>query len=122
MSKYFSFCTKSKSNSTKKQTRSVHKKHASYSVCLRASLLVIIFLLLGAYVYLSNFSVSKGFEISAIEQEIGQLSRQNEVLTQDAANLKTLTNVEQRLENMDMVAVTDIQYIHVSGNGLGFAR
>jgi len=114
MSKYFSFCNN-------KQKRLNQGKKARRARCLDLNLTVRVFLLgavflsVFAYVLTVNNGSVKGFEISKLESQITDLNRQNQELSDKVEATKTLSNLEEKVKNLNMVSVSKIEYLNVSG-------
>ena len=120
MSKYFSFCNQRSSEypgqqKNKKKSKQTLIHRINFGLCLRFFLLLVIVCLANGYIFLTNFSTTKGFEIAEIEREMKILQEQNKNLVDNAQELKSLANVEERAGEMGMVSVGAVEYISVSG-------
>jgi hypothetical protein len=76
--------------------------------------LAVIFLIIGSvfgYVVLVNGSSVKGFEIVRWEQENEKLLSQNKELKEQVENLKSLTQMEERIKNLNLTSVAEIEYL-----------
>ncbi len=63
------------------------------------------------YLFSINDIAIKGDEIYEIEREIGRLSRENEQLVIEEAQLRSLENIESTVENSGMEEVSDPVYV-----------
>ncbi|MDD5289686.1 MAG: hypothetical protein PHT40_00620 [Patescibacteria group bacterium] len=114
MSKYFSFCND-------KQKRLNMGKKTRRAKCLNLNLTSRLFLLglvcfgVFAYVLTVNNGSVKGFEISRLESQLNELQLQNQKLTDQVQATKSLSTLEDKVKTLQMVAVSNIEYLDVSG-------
>jgi len=116
MSKYFSFCNKNK----KQQKQRNKKESLKKTFCLSLKYLVAI-LVLGLFsfrILMGNTGIVKGFEISELEREISSLQTEQKVLLQQTENLKQTTNIEDRLNELGLVVMGNVDYV---GGNYGIA-
>ena len=82
---------------------------------MRLFLLFLIFSLAIGYVLLTNFSTTKGFEISQLEKQLNLKKQQYKQLEDQAGELKSLELVEQKACEIDMVSVAEVEYLSITG-------
>ena len=114
MSKYFSFCNKSKNSATKtalKPLRCFNLKHFGGMFLS----IVLIGLIVG-YVLLANSSATKGFEIAELEGKIKILQEKNKNLTDQVNDTRSLSRAEEKATEMNLVAVDKVEYLKVYGS------
>jgi len=75
------------------------------------SLLAMIGLMCFSYVALINTRVTKGFEIKALEQRLAELQKGQKQLQQQAAELQSIQNIEQKLDLSGFIPTTNVTYL-----------
>ena len=118
MSKYLSFCKKQ--NATTRRTTK-KKVCINWNCYNRIFFLAIIICLVGGYVFLTNFGITKGFEIADLEDQVNVLQEQNRNLANEVQTMKSLGMVEERAQEMDLVSVGKVEYLSV-GSGVALAK
>jgi len=68
------------------------------------------------YLYSINQSAIKGFQIRQIEKEMYQMKDENEALKIKEAQLKSLYNIEQNSQDLNMVEVAQVKYLDDSNS------
>jgi cell division protein FtsL len=74
-------------------------------------LFVCVMLSVTLYLFTANNVAIKGDEIYNIEKEISALSRENEQLTIDEAQLRSLERIESTVQEKGMEEIVDPEYI-----------
>ncbi len=64
-----------------------------------------------SYLFFVNQTATGGFDIKGYENKITALEKANKQLELQAAQLKSLSVIEQATADMDMVAANDVEYI-----------
>jgi cell division protein FtsL len=122
MSKYFSLCRAGLKSAPKKQKS---RRHGSFSaksnLIFRVVLLMFLVVAVFGYVVSVNTSSVKGFEISQLEQKIVALDKGNKQLAEDLGSLKTFARVEDKIKELNMVSVGNIEYL-VQKNSVAMAK
>ncbi|MFH1610539.1 MAG: hypothetical protein ABIA91_01485 [Patescibacteria group bacterium] len=118
MSKYLSFC---KQNNAKTRRTSKKKVCINWNCYNRILFLVVCICLVGGYVFLTNFGITKGFEIAELEDQVNILQEQNRNLANEVQTMKSLGIVEERAKEMDLVSVNKVEYLSV-GSGFAIAK
>ena len=71
---------------------------------------------LGAfYLYEVNSIATQGFEIKDIEGQIKELDKQSQKLKIQEVELKSMNNIEQSIENLNLVSSQEVSYVEVAG-------
>lgn len=118
MSKYLSFC---KRNNTTTQRAKKKKIRLNWNCYNRILFLLITVCLVGGYVFLTNFGITKGFEIADLEEQVNVLQEQNRNLANEVQTMKSLGIVEERAQEMELVSVNKVEYLGV-GSGVALAK
>jgi len=69
-----------------------------------------------SYLYYTNQTATGGFEIKGLEQRIEELQQDDEKLELKAAELQSLSVIEEAVADMEMVAVSTIDYLPAVGS------
>lgn len=77
---------------------------------------VAVMLVGSSFVYLIQINeiAAKGFELKKIEQEIGLLSQENEKLSLEVIELQSMSNLQERIEKIEMIPVDRISYLDIT--------
>ncbi|MFA5871972.1 MAG: septum formation initiator family protein [Parcubacteria group bacterium] len=67
------------------------------------------------YIFEVNNQATKGYEIKNLEDNLEALKANNEKLKIQAAELKSMYNIEEKTKELNMTAPKDISYINVPG-------
>ena len=67
------------------------------------------------YVTIINDLSAKSFKIQELKEEISCLENENSNFESKVMSLNSFSNLKQKVEKLDMVAVNEINYIHSSG-------
>jgi hypothetical protein len=118
MSKYLSFCKKTSAQTKKTKNRKLCLNWSCYG---RILFLVVTICLVGGYVFLTNFGITKGFEIAELEEQVNGLHEQNRNLVNAVQDMKALGMVEERAQELNLVSVGKVEYLSV-GSGVAVAR
>ncbi|GEM_PF-1522787 len=92
------------------------KRLAQKSVALNVLLLVLIIFAAFSYLFYINRTATGSFEIKGLESRLSQLQEDNKKLELQAAEIQSLSNIEEGVKDMDMVAVSHIQYLPAVGS------
>lgn len=111
MSKYFSLCNKKGLFKNEKRMKRTRQGHSIFKG-LRLLMTFLIISSVFGYVVLVNGSSVKGFEIARWEKEKEELWSQNKELKEKVENFKSLTQVEERIKNLNLTSVTEIEYLN----------
>ncbi|MDD5039966.1 MAG: hypothetical protein PHY34_02340 [Patescibacteria group bacterium] len=88
----------------------------------RINLTVVLFFLIVfagfSYLYYINQTATGGFDIKGIENQITALEKQNVQLDLQAAELQSLSRLEEASASLDLVATTSIQYLPAQGSSV----
>ena len=105
MNNYFARKRKKKKKETLKS--SVRKGQKT------ASLLLVVAVLFGsvAYVWLINDASTQGFVLHSLETKVQELENENQSLELEARRLQALSQVEDRMQELLLVEVTDVEYL-----------
>lgn len=72
---------------------------------------VIIFVFSGIYLYFTNSSAGKGYEMRQVEKDISELKKESEQLRIKEAELKSLYHIEESSREFNMADANKISYI-----------
>ena len=86
------------------------------STSFRVMLVVFIAFFGFLYVWQTNSVSTKGYAITDIEGQIRELNRENRSLQVKIAKNRSMQSIEERLDDMNLVAVNDIDYLTDVGN------
>jgi len=70
------------------------------------------------YIWQTNTVSTKGYMITELEQNIRQLEYENRKIEVEIAEKSSLTSVEQRLDDVKLVAVDHVEYVDVLGGAV----
>lgn len=65
----------------------------------------------GIYLYYTNSSAAKGYQIRQVEKEISDLKKENEQLKIREAELKSLYNIEELSRELNMAKAVQVSFI-----------
>jgi hypothetical protein len=103
------FCLKC--SSVKKSSRPKKKKHSLCSAKNNFWVLGLIFTLLGVYLWQTNTLATAGYRIEDLRQQVKDLNQQNENLNIDYVNLQSMDNLENRINQLKMVTVSQAEFV-----------
>jgi len=98
----------------KEEAMSSEKKNNKIKLSFKIinPILFSIIIICGAYYLVSTNNLSiKGLELQKLKTKINQLSSENDDLELRIMALKSYNNLSQRVEELNMVAVGEIEYI-----------
>ena len=89
-----------------------------FSTSCRVTMIGMI-ILFGVLFVVKVSSVStKGFEISDLEKSVQELERDNQKLNVKIAEHRSMSSIQERLLNMNMVVASDVDYVTPIGNAV----
>lgn len=89
-----------------------------FSTSCRVTLIALI-VVCGLLFVVQISSVStKGFEISDLEKSVQELERDNQKLEVQISEYRSMQSIQARLQDMDMIASADIEYIMPVGTAV----
>ncbi|MCA9365159.1 MAG: hypothetical protein KC736_04660 [Candidatus Moranbacteria bacterium] len=92
--------------------RSRIEKSGVMHITLPAKMIVAIVIISGAgYLYAINDNAVSGTNIRDLEREIATLQRNNTHLKVEAAQLRSLKNVEEKTDELEMIETEEVDYI-----------
>jgi cell division protein FtsL len=97
------------------RSNSVWKRLTGKTIALQVLLLVVIVLAGFSYLFYINRTATGSFEIKSLESKVAQLQDQNKTLELQTAEMQSLGNVEEGIKDMQMVAVSHVQYLPAVG-------
>lgn len=68
------------------------------------------------YIFEINNMATKGYEIKALENQMGVLKKENEKLKIQEAELKSMYNIEEKTKDLNMVVPKDVSYLNLPGD------
>ena len=82
--------------------------------------MVIIILAGSVFLYLLqiNSLATKGFQIQELESKVAKYDEENKKLSLDAVRLRSMAELSEKVQNLDMVPITDFAYIVDTGTGV----
>jgi len=80
--------------------------------CILSSISILAFLVF--YIFQVNALVSETYLIQSYEKKLAELSRENEILTINSAQLNSLDNIENKILEFGFEKVEKIHYIKIS--------
>ena len=108
------FLNKNKTRLEKKLAVKQWMVGTSCRICL------IIFTVAFSLLYLlqTNAVSSKGFEMSELEKQINELERETQKLDVEISRHRSIQSIEERLQNLEMVAADNVEYAIPVGTAL----
>lgn len=80
-------------------------------------LLVVLICVLGVfYIFEVNNLATKGYEIRELEKKVQDLKDKNEKLKIREAELRSIYNIESKMEELNMTVPKDVSYFTLPGN------
>lgn len=124
MGNYFRLCVNAKNFSRIGKTPRISKQRklrassgklvlSQKALCV--SLMAVLVSIVLMYVVQINTSVTKGFEIRDLEKKIAELQKQQKQLQDEAADLQSIQNIEEKINVSNYIPTTNVSYIHESG-------
>lgn len=105
-----------------KKRRTQRIKTSSWQGSVKISLISLLFVILAGvlclsvfYLYQVNDMAAKGFEIKKIEQEIDDLKEKSKQFRIKEIELRSMYNIEEEAQNLDLVSCAEISYIEEKG-------
>ncbi len=92
----------------------LHLRTAPLQIILLA---VIVFATL-SYLFYINQTATGGFDIKGLEQQITSLEKENKQLELRAAELQSLTTIEQASQNLELVSTSYVEYLPAVGTAV----
>jgi len=68
------------------------------------------------YIFEVNNLATKGYEIDKYEKQLNDLKKENERLQIQAAELKSMYNIEEKTKNLNMIVPKDVSYMNLPGD------
>ncbi len=68
------------------------------------------------YIFEVNNLATKGYEIDSLEKQLNDLNKEKERLQIQAAELKSMYNIEEKTKELNMTAPKDVSYMNLPGN------
>ena len=101
-----------------KEQKSKLKKERIKINLISLNIILISFIIFFGFLYLFaiNQSASTGFEIKGLENQIDDFKYVNKKLQLYSAEMQSLSRIEKDTKEMDMVAVTHIEYLPAVGS------
>jgi len=83
-------------------------------------ILIIIFLVGSVFLYLLqiNSLATKGFKIQALEMQMSELNESNKKLNLEAVRLRSMAELNEKVQNLDMVPINNFSYIDATSTGM----
>jgi len=85
----------------------------SGNVALRVAVFFVLVLLTVVYLAQTNQVVAKNFELRAVQQVVEQKQAENQTLTIDLMQSRSLSNLEGAAKSLNLVAVDKINYLKI---------
>lgn len=82
---------------------------------MRSALLLSVMFLSGAYMVRINAVSASGYEIHNLEKQVSEMSNQVQDLQIKIADAGSMSNIEKRLPELNLVAVTKVQRLNSVG-------
>jgi cell division protein FtsL len=77
----------------------------------RVIMSVLVLVLAGGYVFKTSALSTSGYEINSLEKKIKKLSTEVRKIDADVASASSMSSIEDRVEDLGMVAVQEIVYL-----------
>ncbi|TSA46185.1 hypothetical protein D4R51_00545 [bacterium] len=68
------------------------------------------------YIFEVNNMATKGYEIKGLENQMGDLKKENEKLKIQEAELKSMYNIEEKTKDLNMIVPKDVSYLNLPGD------
>lgn len=68
------------------------------------------------YIFEVNNLATKGYEIDKLEKQLNDLKKENDRLQIEAAELKSMYNIEEKTKELNMIVPKDVSYMNLPGN------
>ncbi len=100
-----------------KTKRNIHPKKPFQFGSASAGILIVAFLglMAGMYLYSTNSTAVKGFEIRQVEKDIAELKKTQEQLRIKESEVKSLYHIEDSTKQLNMAGYQKISYIEEAG-------
>ncbi|MFZ5365357.1 MAG: hypothetical protein ACOZBH_04160 [Patescibacteria group bacterium] len=114
----FSKFSRVKSIQSPKITREI--KPFKFKNFLFIKILLILLLVGSVFLYLMqiNSLATKGFKIQELEGRIGVLQDGNKKMSMEAVKLRSMAELNEKIQNLDMVPITEFSYIEATSTGV----
>ena len=96
---------------TLRQKKMAVKKWLVSATCRTGLMLFIVFFGL-LYLLQTNTVSSKGYQLSDLEAKLLELEREDQKLDVEISKYRSMDYIQERLDNMDMVASDHVTYVH----------
>jgi len=118
MSPFFKFQKKSKLQ--KRENINPIKVNVGKKTRIFFKALLILLLVGSVFLYLLqiNSLATKGFKIQGLEGQISELSDANQKLSIEAVRLRSMAELNEKVQNLDMVPISDYSYIDATSTGV----
>lgn len=84
-------------------------------VSSRATLSILVLLLGSAYIFQTNSAATRGYEMASLEKQIASLDSDIQKINVAVAKESSLSVLDVKLKNTQMVAVGTVKHLNVSG-------
>ncbi len=122
MSKFFSLCkANSKKHGLKDQSikfKAKPKKSGNICFAISIFLIILIFSVLGFYIFNITSTATAGFKISAYRQRIADLKLANENLKNKIDNFENLSYLKDKSNELGLVPVEEVEYLKAPSEGV----
>ncbi len=82
----------------------------------RSTLLALILLLGGAYIFQTNSAATRGYEMANLEKQIAGLESDIQKVNVAVAKESSLAALDAKLKNTKMVAVSEVKFLNINSN------
>lgn len=97
----------------KAKEEKVSKRARFITLNLKVVILGMVVLMGLTYLVQVNKVSTSGFEIQELEQRVTELKKENAKLELTAAQLESLSTIEQRVQRLDLVSTEKVDYLEI---------
>jgi len=104
-------------------SQQIEKKQPAWRNIKTLNGFLLLLIIIGSLYYITGINdlVIKGFKLQALKVTVNYLVGENKKMNVETMALKSYGNLAKRIENLNMVAVDNIDYIKAD-NGVALAR
>ncbi len=89
---------------------------------MRASLLLMVIIMSVAYMIRVNSAATRGYEAHALEKQISEMNADLQSMQIKIADAGSMSNIEKRLQGMNLAIVEDVQHYNIAGGVVAVAK
>jgi len=110
MGRFFTLTNARKNFSGIERRRTINVKSGAGPVSMKFLTIAVLAVLSLLYLIQANRSATKGYSLKALEEERTKIEAKNERLEVEAARQKSITEIENKTKDIEMVPVDKVEY------------